>query len=222
MTDFGSDPYGVFPDTVQNLADGTVNALYTQQVDVKVPADGSFAGFPFIIVDSAEVISIEGLPPGISYQCNENASSECMYLPDAVGCFILSGIPTSEGDYDLIINLRVYTAIIPYDLPFSGYHITIDGSVGIYDAPNLSFKLSAPQPNPADANTAIFISTKKTGEGLFRLYDLVGREVLTRTIRLSQGKNKLEFDTARLPEGVYIYRVDAFQSVVTSRLLIVH
>ena len=36
QTDFGDEPYAVAPDTIVNFASGTINSLYSQQIDVKV------------------------------------------------------------------------------------------------------------------------------------------------------------------------------------------
>lgn len=222
IADFGDAAYGVAPDTVVNFVDGAVNTLYSQQIDVKVPVDGSFVGASFILVDSAQVTSISGLPAGLSLECNGNASSECTYLAGTVGCAVISGIPTSGGTYDLIVNLTVYTNLGPYPLPFTGYHIFIDGSTGLNDAPVLKLQLADPKPNPAREKATIQIKAKNSGTGLFRVYDLVGKVVYTKNLMLTQGNNKLEYITSELPEGVYIYRVDAFGESMTSRLVVVH
>lgn len=222
MTDFGDEPYGVAPDTVENFVDGMVNSVYSQQIDVKVPVDGGFAGAPFIEVDSAEVISIDGLPPGLTVDCAENAVTECTYLPGTVGCAVITGIPTSGGEYELVVNLRVYTTVIPYDLPFTGYKIFIEGSSGLDAYGDLSFQLASPRPNPSDEAATIGISARKSGEAVFQVFDLVGKRVFSNTVRLSQGENTIRYETAQLPEGVYIYRVDAFGETMTSRLVIAH
>ncbi len=222
IADFGDAAYGVAPDTVVNFVDGAVNTIYSQQIDVKVPVDGSFTGASFVLVDSARVTSIEGLPAGLSLQCNGNASSECTYLPGTVGCAIISGIPSSGGTYNLIVNLTVYTNFGPYPLPFTGYHIFVDGPTGLNDVPILKLQLADAKPNPARDKAMIQIKTTNSGTGLFRVYDLVGKVVYSKNLMLTQGSNKLEYVTSDLTEGVYIYRVDAFGESMTSRLVVVH
>lgn len=222
VADFGDEPFGVSPDTVQNFTMGLINNLYTQQIDVKVPADGSFAGVPFIMVDSAEVLSISGLPNGLELVCNPNATADCTYLPDSVGCALITGIPTESGTFDLVINLRVYTTIIPYDLPFTGYRITIEGPSAVANPAELKFSISAPLPNPANEKATFIITAPYSGTGKFRVFDLVGKEIYAKDVLFKQGKNRMDYGTVALPEGIYLYRIDAFNETITSRMVVTH
>lgn len=224
IADFGDAAFGVAPDTVVNFLDGAVNTIYSQQIDMKIPVDGSFAGpiFAGLTVDSAQVNSISGLPEGLTLECTGNATVECTYLAGTVGCAVISGIPSSGGTYDLVINLTVYTSVGPFPLPFTGYHIFIDGPSGINDAPALKLQLSDAKPNPARDKATIQIKAKNSGTGLFRVFDLVGKVVYSKPLVLTQGTNKLEYITSDLPEGVYIYRIDAFGETMTSRLVVIH
>lgn len=219
-TDFGDLPFGVAPDTLVNFVSGSVNNVYSQQIDVKVPTDGGFAGFP-VAVDSATVSSIDGLPPGLVLECNGNAVTACTYLAGSEGCALISGIPTQGGTYELTINLMIYSILgaIPY--AFNGYEIVIDGVTSIEEN-YLSFKMEDIRPNPANTSTTLFLESKSSGNAEFRVFDLVGKEVYSREVLLTQGRNKITYNTASLPEGVYIYRLDAFGESMTSRLVIVH
>src|SRR5690554_4371907 len=222
-TDFGTLPFGVAPDTVVNFASGEINSLYSQQIDVKVPTDGTFAGMPFIAVDSAQVLSIEGLPEGITLECAGTASTPCTFLGGTEGCGVLSGIPTEGGTFNLSIVLMVYTSIGPLPYSFDGYSIVIEGDiVGIDAFGNLGFEMANAIPNPAHLSATIAVESKLSGMGEFRVFDLVGKEVFFKNIYLNQGSNKISYNTSQLPEGVYIYRLDAFGETMTSRLVVVH
>lgn len=222
MTDFGDQPFGVAPDTVVNFVPGSVNNIYSQQIDVKVPLDGSFVGFP-VGVDSATVLSISGLPEGLTLACAGNAATECTYLSGTEGCAVISGIPTVAGTYELVINLLVYTAFgtnVPFS--FDGYRIVVDGTTGLEDVNFEAIKTEDIRPNPANTSATLFLDSKSSGEAQFRVFDLVGKEVFTKDYRITQGKNKITYNTSQLPEGVYIYRLDAFGESITSRLVVVH
>lgn len=223
-TDFGTQPFGVAPDTLVNFMSGEINSLYSQQIDVKVPLNAGFAGAPFIMVDSAQVLSIEGLPEGVALECNGNAITPCTYLSGTEGCAIISGIPTQGGTFDLTIMLMVYSSIGATPYPFGGYKIFIEGgsSVGLDPFDNLGFKMGTAIPNPAHLSATIMVESKQNGMGEFRVFDLVGKEVSLKNVRLNQGSNKITYNTSQLPEGVYIYRLDAFGETMTSRLVIVH
>lgn len=222
IADFGNEPFGVAPDTIVNFVSGEINSLYTQQIDVKVPVDGGFAGLP-VTVDSAQVISITGLPEGLSLECTGNAATPCTYLAGTIGCAVISGIPTQGGNFELTIDLIIYTAFAPVPFVFGGYKIFIEGgSVGLDPYDNLGFKMGNAIPNPAHLSADIAVESKQNGMGEFRVFDLVGKEVFLKNVRLNQGSNKITYNTAQLPEGVYIYRLDAFGETMTSRLVIVH
>src|SRR5690606_20677731 len=75
-TDFGDLPFGVSPDTLVNFVSGTVDNVYSQQIDVKVPTEVIFSGFSFN-VDSATVLGISGLPPGLELICDGNTVTPC-------------------------------------------------------------------------------------------------------------------------------------------------
>jgi len=221
-TDFGDEPFGVAPDTIVNFVSGEVDNLYFQQIDVKVPTDGGFAGLSFLVVDSAQVVDISGLPNGLTFECAGNAATPCTYIGGTTGCAVISGIPVEAGTFELTIILQVYSTSLNLPYSFEGYEIFIDGQVGLEANDNLSFKMDNVRPNPANNLATIFVDSKKSGYGEFRVFDLVGKEVYTSRTRLLQGKNKIEYATEQLPEGVYIYRLDAFGESMTSRLVVVH
>ena len=222
-TDFGVQPFGVAPDTIVNFLSGDINSMYVQQIDVKVPVDGGFAGMPFIMVDSAQVLSVEGLPDGLTLECTGNAATPCTYLAGTTGCAVISGIPTEAGTFELTMILQVYSSFGAIPLPFVGYRIFIEGAaVGLDPYDNLGFKMGNAVPNPAHLSATIMVDAKQNGIGEFRVFDLVGKEVFLKNVRLNQGSNKITYNTSQLPEGVYIYRLDAFGETMTSRLVIVH
>ena len=221
-TDFGDLAFGFSPDTTVNFVPGSVNNIYSQQVDVKVPTDGSFIEAPFVTVDSVTVLAVSGLPSGLSLNCNGNATTDCTYLAGTEGCAVISGIPTVAGTFPLTIDLMVYSNLgaIPYSV--GGYKILVDVTIGLEENDKLAFKVEDIRPNPANLSATFFLEAKSTGKGEFRVFDLVGKEVYTRNFMVTQGRNKITYNTSQLPEGVYIYRLDAFGESITSRLVIVH
>lgn len=221
-TDFGDEPFGVAPDTIVNFVPASVNNIYSQQIDVKVPTDGAFANLPFVTVDSATVLNISGLPPGLTLNCTGNAVTPCTYLAGTEGCAVISGIPTTAGTFELTINLMVYSTLGAVPYPFEGYRILVDVNVGLEENNNLSLKMEDIRPNPANTSATLFLESKSSGNAEFRVFDLVGKEIHKKDVMITQGRNKITYNTSQLPEGVYIYRLDAFGESMTSRLVIVH
>lgn len=220
MTDFGDEPFGVAPDTVINFVGGELNTIYGQQIDVKIPESVQELGFD-IMVDSATITGIVNLPPGLEIICNPTASSPCTYLGGTIGCGVIQGIPTQGGTYELTVNILFYTQFfgaLPFE--FEGYSIEIEGTVGIADSEKGGLNILPARPNPANIKSEIRTESDEQGEASLSVYDMVGKEVSTTRVFITPGINSIKYDTSSLPEGVYIYRIDAFGQSATSRLVV--
>ena len=105
------------------LPDGTVGVSYSEDITVVIPLDSS--GFT---IDSVELTGITGLPPGLTYTC---APPSCTWPGNSFGCFVISGIPTATGTYNLTLYFTFYLNGLPPQpgsVPYNS--ITINGSGG--------------------------------------------------------------------------------------------
>ncbi len=220
--DFTGIEFGAIPDTIANFAQATVNALYVQQIDVKIPANGGFLDLPFITVDSAQLVQVFNLPEGLSFVCNSPLVSPCTFLGGSVGCGVISGIPNIGGLYDLEILLAVYTNLGTFPLNFTGYKIQVNWPLSVNDASRRDFGYLNLMPNPANDQTVLSTQVTQAGKGTLRVFDLVGKEVLKRNISLIPGQNNITISTTALPEGIYLCVVEALGQKHTRRLMIVH
>lgn len=221
-TNFGNEVYGISPDTIENFDVGYLNQFYSQQVDVKIPNNAAFAGMPFISVSYGKMEYLNGLPPGLSYQCAKTASQPCSYIP-GIGCMVVSGTPTQAGIFPLDIKLKIYTSLSQtYNISLEGYYIEIQEPVGIKNQTVQKLKIENPAPNPAHDLTKFKIESIEHGKAEIRVFDLVGKEIYHKNHRIEPGVNSLKYNTSQLPEGVYIYRIEAFEQSATGRLYIVH
>ena len=91
------------PATGAGLPDGTEGVPYSESITVVIPQDSS--GFT---VDSVELLSISGLPPGLTYTCEPPS---CTWPGNSFGCFVISGTPTTAGTYTLTLNFMYYLDI---------------------------------------------------------------------------------------------------------------
>ena len=93
--------------------------------------------------------------------------------------------------------------------------------VGIDDTP---FKQETVQlklyPNPAYDYTTFEMSSDKNKNILLNVYDLAGRMVSTREIRLVKGLNKIRIDLTDLQKGIYILRVITDERGYSSKFII--
>jgi hypothetical protein len=197
-----------------------LNAAYEQQIDVKIPEEIDFNGFP-VSVDSARIVDLQGLPPGLELICAENAASTCTYLGGTVGCGQIQGVPTEEGLFPITVILEGYSFGLAQTQIFEGYEILVQDPVGLFEqAPDRENLLKA-SPNPANDHTTLMLNAKGDGQGTLAIFDLLGQTIVERNISIVQGRNLYAVNTANLNEGIYIFRIDAAQEAATGRLLVV-
>ncbi|MBX2992648.1 MAG: T9SS type A sorting domain-containing protein [Bacteroidetes bacterium] len=76
--------------------------------------------------------------------------------------------------------------------------------------PGNSFRLSQNYPNPFNPSTKIDYTVAQAGLVSMKVYNLLGQEVATLlNENLSPGSYQVTFDGAKLPSGVYVYKMSA-------------
>jgi len=105
------------------LPDGTVGVAYSEVITTVIPADTSG-----ISIDSIVLVSVDSLPPGLTYTCTP---SSCGWPGNSIGCFTISGTPTDSGSYNIVLNFMVYLVFpfgtTPYSVNYNS--ITINSGV---------------------------------------------------------------------------------------------
>lgn len=224
---YADSVYGVWPDTVENFAPGIVNVLYSDTLNILVPQDAglidpTYSGFT---IDSVSVDGVDGLPPGISVQCNSQTNGPCSFLTGQVGCGLLEGTPTVEGTYELTLNVTAYTTFLGFVVPvpqtFLGYRIIVaPGNVGVAENVPLSLDQVRAVPNPFDQRTEMQFTLNKPGAVQVSVFNLLGERQWQRTVDGHQGLNTVPFDARGLGSGVYLYKVRVGGNMFTGRMVL--
>ncbi len=96
---------GIYPDT---LAVGVVNQTYSQDITFVMITDTLG-----LTISNFQIVSITGLPVGISWQCN-NFSNGCNYNPSSsvYGCIGLTGTPLIAGTYNPQVTVVATVQIV--------------------------------------------------------------------------------------------------------------
>lgn len=216
--------YGAWPDTVTNFVSGQVGVVYNQVLDFKLPIDAGdvdpgFAGVP---VDSAVLTQVIGLPPGLSYTCN---NATCSWLGGQQGCATLEGTPTTSGSYDITITLDGWVTVFfqPFQqvLSFTGYVIDVNpAGIETISLTNETFILNQNFPNPSNGNTTIqFIAGDNTNVN-FTISNLLGDVIKNDIINTKRGVNTIDLDISDYPDGVYLYSITNGKNKLTKRMII--
>lgn len=218
--------YGIWPDTTTNFASGAVGVPYFQQLDLIVPQDAGVVNplFQGIMLDSVQFLGVDGLPPGLAVACASQTPASCSYLTGQLGCGAIQGTPSTAGTYELTLNVRAFASLfgnpVPIDQSFTGYRIIItEGqSVAEVAVPQLSGVRNVP--NPFGNRTWVEFQLARAGEARVRVFNLLGEELWSSRVQARAGINKVAFEAATLPEGVYLYKVETGRDTFTGRMLL--
>jgi predicted outer membrane repeat protein len=137
------------------------------------------------------------------------------------------GTTTEPHDYDYVD--RFVQNSIAYEYQISDVDIT--GRETIHEqivsatpsrsiAP-LDFALYSNYPNPFNPTTTIRYDMKENGLVSLRIFDLLGREVVTLVNgQISAGTHTVVWDATGLPSGVYLCRMEAERFVETRKMML--
>jgi len=84
-----------------------------------------------------------------------------------------------------------------------------------------TFGLAQNYPNPFNPETKIRFGLEKSGHTDLRVYDLLGREVITLVnSELASGFHEVNFTGINLPSGTYVYRLSANGKIETRKMIL--
>ncbi len=95
-----------------------------------------------------------------------------------------------------------------YHMIQSGNSAPVDAIEGVKPVA-ASFQLLQNYPNPFNPTTNIEYRIANAGDVSLKVYDILGREVITLVNKVEQpGSYSVTFDARDLPSGVYFYRLE--------------
>lgn len=208
---------GIYPDSATNFAPACVNQPYTQLITNVVPQDTTTMIGPVPVtlsIDSIVLVSVTGLPPGMSIACNP---SGCAYLGGTTGCAIITGTCATAGTYNLLFSLKAYVggggAATAQSFTLDYYKIVVSncGTAGLGENSSSSFKMF---PNPASGKVTIEglgkqaiqnISLTNAEGKLIRTYDLI--EGASMDINMESLNHGLYFVTINHGKGTEVLKL---------------
>lgn len=224
---YADSVYGVWPDTTQNFVGGMVGVPYSDTLNVLVPSDATLVSNtipPGTMIDSVAVTSVDGLPPGITVDCNSQSGAPCTFLPNVVGCGLIAGMPTTPGSYPVTINVLAYANFLGFPVTqsqsFGGYEIVISPNVGINDGVRIGLDQVSASPNPFNHHTNIQFTLSRATAVKVKVFNMLGEELWHRNVEGKQGQNAVACEPGALQDGVYLYKVEAAGHVFTGRMVV--
>ena len=253
--------YSIWPDTLTNLSTAYQGVFYDETLDIKTPATlieatggdssmlyidttiGFFSVNEFIgswPVDSMELISVTGMPSGLSFGCD---ISNCVIPGNTLTCAYVNGTTNDPlGVYPLTILVNVYThgvldlGLIQYEYPAPGQSTDLFTELGTYEnVPGYKIVVSTPSsyevfnsneftllqnvPNPAKEISKIQFNTPNSQMIRFKIIDIFGKLVYSDNIISDIGLNTIEFNN-KLSPGLYTYSVQNDKRIISKRMII--
>lgn len=139
---FQQSPLGFYPHTQNDTVSipACAGEPISYAITVVTPST-----FNFLPLQSFEMLSLTGLPPGVNFTCytpddNGNNANDCVFHPADngnpanLGCIIISGVPSTTGHFDIEMQVRInnfFNQNIPGNLFRYAYHIVIDSVCGV-------------------------------------------------------------------------------------------
>lgn len=223
---YADSVFGVWPDTTENFVDGVEGIFYSDTLNLIVPTNAQDIdpGFPAVSIDSVQLTTVAGLPPGLNTFCNSQTGGACTYLPEILGCGLIEGTPTAAGSYPITLTVTAWFNVlgspVPFPQDFTGYEITIAPSTGVMEPAGTGLSGVFNTPNPFAGRTTIEFDLKRPSDVRITVFNLVGEEIARQQHNGSAGHNKVAFDGGQLEEGIYIYHVQAGARSFTGRMVL--
>lgn len=220
---------GVYPDSATGLAPGLVGVAYSQVMQIRtfydslvvIPPGTNSTNFR---LDYIEITGITGFPVGITYACNP---ATCEFQELSNGCVLMSGTPTTAGTYPLTVNLIAYGTLtqlgnLSFNQPFVvDYYFINIGTTGIAEIlPNDKFAVLQNNPNPFNDKSSIYFNSVKTDDVSFRVFNMLGAEIFSNTIKAKKGTNTIVVDADKFLPGIYFYTLNNGVHTITKRMVV--
>ena len=161
-------------------------------------------------------------------------------LTDAAAIFIAEGEPPYEGNYKPHSPLSVFSGMNPNGEWTLKVVDMVSGNSGTLQGWGLKLFLDAPTnvesdyssfpndyvvyqnyPNPFNPSTTIKWQMPETGFVTLKIYDVLGREVITLVNEeLGTGTHETVFDAFRFSSGVYFYQLKSGSFVETKKMIL--
>jgi hypothetical protein len=218
---------GIYPDTITGLSDAYVGQSYNQLITIITPPDTVVSGFPAII-DNIDVDFVTGLPPNFTYTCDP---ASCSFPGGSTKCAeVYSTIDPTVSDvgfYPITFECTAY-ATVPIlggtTLTFvsGGYAIEIvDNTTSVvHKFNNQTFEFKSLFPNPVTNQAQIKFIAGKSDDIMFRIYNLLGRQVYFREVSANRGVNSIDINTVIFPNGIYMYSINNGEKIISKRMII--
>ena len=224
---------GIYPDTATGLADGYVGQSYIQNITIITPTDTvvdiGFGGPISVDIDSISITSVTGLPYGFDYSCDPPS---CGFPGGTVRCAeVYSTILPDDSlirRHNIVFEITSFASGVPVLGLFQQQDVIDYYFIDILDNTTFTvnnynkntFELMDVYPNPSVNNVKIQFISGEPESILFRVYNLLGKEIESLLIKSNKGVNTINLPISSYKNGIYLYSVSNGNNIQTKRMLV--
>ena len=205
--------------------------VFTVRLTDSIPFNGAAIDVTNVTIEPTDAIT--GLPEGLEYACNP---PNCVFVDSLLGCIVLRGTPAATnavGEYELVIEGIAQLGPLPLPLTFpsellaaGSYAVTLqeEGTCGGATTTSVNYLSEqitlSHQPNPAQFQTKIEMTSLLAGDFDLQVYDRSGSVVRQQEVQLRVGYNAVQLDVSNLPNGFYLYALSDGQAMIYDKLIV--
>ena len=247
--------FGIWPTVDINLPTAVQGQFYLSTIDIKTPTtlieasggDSALTSFDTLgqtfyvgdwVVDDFELVSVTGLPNGITLDCYD---PNCIILGNTLSCAYFSGTtndPLGTYPIDIAVNVNTHGDIVYYLGPIP---ITVPVTTDLYSATRsyqyitgyeIEVSNTASENLTSKINNGIQISSIGSrnylilndsrllnSNGYLELYDISGKLILSKNINSFSEKNMIEIEF-KLKKGAYFVNLVSENIQISKKFII--
>ena len=220
---YADSTFGMWPNPEMGIDTGTIGQPYVQVMQLKVPMDGGDIDpdYTGVGIHKIELASVNGLPDGIEYDCDDGA--DCEWFGGEQGCIRLFGAPEEAGVFSVDVVVTGYSTFLPntplVNYPFEGLEMVVnDTTSSIRFVTGKALELNTAVQR--EGALQLKFQAARTGNVTVQLFDLLGKPVSSDVIAARAGNNNSRIDLAATPAGVYFVSIQQDNQRDTKRLVI--
>ena len=247
--------FGIWPTVDVNLPTAVQGQFYLSVIDIKTPTtlieasggDSALTSFDTLgqtfyvgdwVVDDFELVSVTGLPNGITLDCYD---PNCIILGNTLSCAYFSGTtndPLGIYPIDIAVNVNThgdivyYLGPIPITVPVTTDLYSATGSYQYITGYEIEVSNTASENLTSKINNDILISSIGSSNylilndhrflnssGYVELYDISGKLILSKNINSFSEKNMIEIEF-KLKKGAYFVNLVSENIQISKKFII--
>jgi hypothetical protein len=223
--------YGVSATNTFGAADGNIGVLTTTFPFAQLPPNMQICQIkilPVTIVDfTASYVATNNVKVAWSTTDEINAAYFDVERSTNATDFISVGQVNASESYNPVHTYSMNDQLYNIDVNIIYYRLRIvDQSGKFVYSKIIPVKLDQPEtnvsvyPNPVDSYTILNLHSNSQSTGVLRVIDNSGRQIMTRSISVSNGNNSIMIDQlGNLPKGMYVVQVLLNNTLYNEKLM---